>query len=245
MREVQRRSGVSLDEGGFGGEAEHFKEARLDPVGVGVDIVDAEIGLADAIAELLLSHGRFDDAQDGVGNFLRVARSAREKRGHFGGNLVGNAVGLAARFVSSVNEIAKNRCLVGAGFDDDGFDALGSKFVAIGFGKSFHGELAGGVERERGDDHTTSAAADVHQQAFAVAPHVWQHGAIHADAAHEVGVHDLLGLLCRDRFGKPDDAVARVIDGDVDPAGLRDCGSDRKFDGGVAGDIALKRENRE
>jgi len=65
---------------------------------------------------------RFYDAQDSVSDFLRVARSAGEKRGHFGGNLVGNTVGLAARFVGSVNEIAKNRCLVSAGFDDDGFN---------------------------------------------------------------------------------------------------------------------------
>ena len=36
--------------------------------GGGVDFVEAEVGLADAIADFLLSHGGFDDAEDGVGD---------------------------------------------------------------------------------------------------------------------------------------------------------------------------------
>ena len=48
-QKLVRASGFALDEGGFGGEAEHFEEARLDAVGGVVDFVHAEIGLADAI----------------------------------------------------------------------------------------------------------------------------------------------------------------------------------------------------
>ena len=35
--------GVALDEGGFGGEAEHFEETRLDALSRGVDFVDPKV----------------------------------------------------------------------------------------------------------------------------------------------------------------------------------------------------------
>ena len=143
-----------MDEGGFGDEAEHFEEARLDAVGGGVDFVHAEVGLADAIAEFFLSHGRFDDAQNRISDLLRVAGGVCEERGHFGRNVIGQAVGLAAGLVGGINDIAKDRGPVCAGLDDDGFNALGSKFIAIGFRQRFHGEFAGGVEREGGNDDT-------------------------------------------------------------------------------------------
>jgi len=215
----------------------------LDAFGGGVDFVDAEVRFADAIAQLLLAHGRFHNAQDYIGDFLGIAACRGQKRSHLGRNVIGDAVGVRAGLVGGGNHVAKDRSLVGAGFDDYGFDSLRGEFVAIGFGKRFHGEFAGGVKREGGDDDTAGAAADVHQQAFPVTAHVGKDGAIDADAAHEVRVHNLLGLLGGDGFGEADQGVTGVVDGDINAAGLCDRRADGKFHGGVAGDVAFESED--
>jgi hypothetical protein len=71
---------------------------------------------------------------------------------------------------------------------------------------------------------------------------VGKHSAIHADAAHEIRVHDLLGLLGGYGFGETHEPIPGVVDGDVDPAGLSDGGTDGEFDGRIAGNVALQRE---
>jgi hypothetical protein len=85
----------------------------------------------------------------------------------------------------------------------------------------------------------------VHQQAFPVAAHVGKNRAIDAHAAHEIRVHDLLGLLGGDGFGETHEPVAGVVDGDVDAAGLSDGSADSEFDGSITRDVAFQRENGE
>jgi hypothetical protein len=47
------------------------------------------------------------------------------------------------------------------------------------------------------------AAADVHEQAAALAPHVRNYSAIYAHRAKEIRVHQALHLFGGDRFGQP------------------------------------------
>jgi hypothetical protein len=44
-------------------------------------------------------------------------------------------------------------------------------------------------------NHAACAAADVHEHAAALAPHVRKHGAIYANRAKEIRVHETLRLF--------------------------------------------------
>ena len=61
-----------MDEGCVGGEAKGIEDGVLNLPADGVDLVDAEILRADAIAKLALTRGRFDDGENDVSNLLRL-----------------------------------------------------------------------------------------------------------------------------------------------------------------------------
>jgi hypothetical protein len=69
---------------------------------------------------------------------------------------------------------------------------------------------------------------------------VRKHGAVDANGAKKVGVHKLAGLFGSDGFGEPEEAVASVVDSDIDAAGMVDYGAHGSFDGSVIGDVELE-----
>ena len=111
-----------------------------------VDGVDTEVGGTDAIAELALARGSFDDVENGVGDFLGIGHGGSENCVHLIWKLRGGAVGVGAGMVGGGDHVAEDGSLVGAGFDDGGFNSLPGEFVVVGLSERFHGEFAGAVE---------------------------------------------------------------------------------------------------
>ena len=68
------------------------------------------------------------------------------------------------------------------------------------------------------------SAADVHEQAAALAPHVRKHRAIYAYRPEKIRVHLALRLFGGDRFGQPTQVIASVVDSHIDASSFGDGG---------------------
>ena len=69
------------------------------------------------------------------------------------------------------------------------------KFVAERLGQGRERKFAGAIETHGGSNEAASGAADVHEHAAALAPHVRKHRAIDANRAEEISIHEALRLF--------------------------------------------------
>ena len=75
--------------------------------------------------------------------------------------------------------------------------------LAVRLGQRFERKFTGAIETRGRKNHAAGSAADVHEQAAALAPHVRKHRAIYAHRAKKIRVYHALRLFGGDRFGQP------------------------------------------
>ncbi len=109
----------------------------------------------------------------------------------------------------------------GAGLDDGDVDAERGEFGGEGFGEAFDGELGGVVEAPAGAADEAADGGEIEDVAAALFAEVRQEGAGDVDEAEDVGVEDRHELVFGDLFEGSGDAVAGVVDEDVDAAEVR------------------------
>jgi len=123
-----------------------------------------------------------------IGDLLRIPPRGADGRKDLLGDFVPGAVSRGSRRVGGVVRFLENGRGESARFDNDRIDAFRSKFITLGFGQGFQGELARAVEAQPRQGDPASAAADVDQKAASPETHVGQNGAVHADGAKEISV---------------------------------------------------------
>src|ERR1700726_138162 len=96
---------------------------------------------------------------------------------------------------AAVTIIPEHRSLIRAGFENHGFDSLRGEFVAVRLGQRLERKFSGAIETHGGNSDAARAAADVHEHAAALAPHVRKHGTIYANRAGKIRVHEPLCLF--------------------------------------------------
>ena len=79
----------------------------------GVDLVHTEICRADAISQLPLSDGSFNNAQHSIGDFLGISGCCGEDFVDFDWDLVRDTVRVCAAYVASPYHLVKNGRLIG------------------------------------------------------------------------------------------------------------------------------------
>src|SRR6266481_8547036 len=195
---------------------------------------------ANQIPQLLLSRRSFNNPENGVRDFLSIAGRRGKCCVELCRDLLDGTIRIGAGVVGSRYCIAENRSLISTGFDNHGFNSLPGKFVVVRLGQRLERKFGGAIETHGRSNDASSGAADVHEHAAALAPHMRKHGAIHANRAKKIRIHEMLGLFGGDSLCQPREEIAGVVDGDVDATGFGDGGLHSPFDRGVVGHIQLK-----
>jgi len=68
-----------------------------------------------------------------------------------------------------------------------------------------------------GATNASSGAADVHEHAAALAPHMRKHGAIHANRAKKIRIHEMLRLFGGDSLRQPEREIRALAEKDSLP----------------------------
>ena len=115
----------------------------------------------------------------------------------------------------------------------------------VGFSESLQREFAGAVEAKGWENQAAGAAADVQEQAAALASHMRKHRAVDANRAEEIRLHNLVGLIDGDRFRHTEQGVTGIVYGYVDASRLLYGGAHGLLHGSVIGDVELHDFQRE
>jgi hypothetical protein len=138
---------------------------------------------------------------------------------------------------------ASERCPECPGLDDQDLDAQRTDFLRQRLGHSLQGEFRRGVGAEPGERQLAAHGGDVDDRADPLRPRRGQGGLNHRNRTEEHRLHDRSEFGHRGFLDGAHDAVAGVVDQDVDTSEPSDGGPD----GGVglvrAGDIQFQRQH--
>ncbi len=198
---------------------------------VGQRLADDAVGVAaqDEARRRRLGAGAGDD---GGGHSRRVARrdgGAVLEHGVDGG---GRGAGVGREPGTDLGAAVAEPGPRAAGLDDRDADAERGDLLAHRLGEPLDAPLGGVVHRPAGERGLAAVGGELDDPAAALGPQVRQGRADQLDRAGQVGRDDVVDLVVGQLLGRAEQAVAGVIDDDVDPPELGERPGDDRLDAG-------------